>query len=1362
MKTLSSKIRNTFLLIASAIAINAGAQNLVPYGDFENYSTLAILLNIPNSCYNNGFPTGWTSPNLGTPDMISDYSTPCNYSYNNSGCGYYPQVCEIDNKLGCQTNMGATYPYTASSHVYMGIYTWGQSGNLFPNSTLVREYVKCTLNVSGGLTAGQCYHLTYYVSRSDMSKYATPVQAVVTSQNIDNTNGYAGVLNPGTAIWCRPSIVYDKIGWTKIDYDFVAQGGETFLYLGFFEDEDGPCEYRDDDPMTCEYTSGMSATAYASSNNNISYYYLDNISLFATAGPTFSADYTFTDGNPNISGTFTGENILISGNVNISANTIFDGCTVKCNTGSTITVPSGKTFEIKNETTIEAGCGNMWEGIIVDGGSLIFRGSTIRDAHTAITFNTSASTWQIYRDAGNHLNYFSRNTVDIVFNGSFATGNTLKATIFDHTTALHDPTQGVGGYGTNNLVFNGPGNSVAETIGSSTSTDGCLFTGGQNAIVSNKFNLKVENCTFSGQANLAIDISGTGVLPQSPLTKLTAITSTFLSAREHIAAYNNVDLTVQGCTLSYAQQNSIEWSNNHENFLRVGDASSSTLGNVFNNNGWYSVVAMHNSTIQTDLTLLAENIQYPLGPAAHYTSLVIANNTINCLPSSSGILIAEWQLGQHVAYSECNVSYNTIYSTLNGICFYNIKGWGNSGLSNVYTPPLIGAEFNMVYTSSSFAANSVGIKLLSSNGCNIRENGISADNPFNYVNNGVYMINSEYTELYGNIVSAGTCASVNMDMYGSNMHCNWFSAYSTGFYMGATWLRGGSAYTHGSPTYEQYNNLVPYTMYPWNSDIYVDNSDVQFNKWVWNGAATNLHIDYIGNTGTGSIISSSTGTDRCENGFPGIAPFGGNVDITFSSDPVAQWIADYNYEIRRRNNSSGSDAVASSNIKALLDIEALIALGEYADALNDLDSFDPDNDVEENYKAVLTIFATLGDEDGRIASDTEKGTLMSIAEQSTRTGGPAVTLARGYLEAKYYLHYSDPRPFEDGEINGTTNLSSPCTTDPAANTMLSFMDDDGNDLEIEGCKVDADGSFIFDPLEIAYHTAANPTTEYRIFSKPGSKYTVVNFEFHTLAEWLTASPLQINLAGVSQETDTITVAPLVAIDTATVIHGEGCTYHIGWVTLSSTNTDMLITKSDGGGILWTRSWSAPREGLDTATCLYIDKQENVYVAGKVDNGHDFDVQILKYDIDGNLIWSSMIADSSRQDDHPTGITVNDEDASVEIVGLYDKDFRYIKVWECLPGTERLGLFEDSDVPTGAASPSFYPNPSNGSLSIDLKGQSGGTLELVNVAGQVIFTEFVSGNREIHLPANIENGVYLLKFTGEGEPYYQKLMIYRNQ
>lgn len=1349
------------LLVSAMLACPAvhAQTNLVRNGDFEAISSYPKYTTQPFTT--NPFPTYWSMPTDGTPDVINDNANTCDYFFTPTPASCFPKVCELDNAFGCQAMMPAIPEFNSVGHVYMGLTTAGTSTYF---ASEFREYVKCTLNISGGLVAGQCYRLKYWVSLADMSSRATTVQAVITGQNLDNTSGFAGALNASNCpLWFRPGqIITNKTGWVQLTYDFIAEGGEKYLYIGFFEYENSPMIDQDvyDVPKTCSYTSCTSNAEYTNANNKTAYYYLDNVSLIATAGPSFTPDYTFNVSNPNITGTFANANILISGNVALSGNATFDNCTVKCNDGTTITVPSGKTFSIINTTTIEAGCANMWEGILVNNGSLVMRGSMIKDAHTAITFSGSSSAWQLYRDASNNLNTFSRNTVDIVFNGSFGAGNVLKATVFEHYTALKDPTQGIGGYGTNNLVFNGAGSTTAEVVGGSAATDGCLFSGGQNGIVSSKYNLRVESCIFTGQANVAIDFSD--VPPQSPLRTLTVIGSSFYAAREHIVAHAHVDLTVQACTLSHAQQNSIEWYDNHDNYLQIGDTASASLGNIFNGNGWYAVVAMHNRTWQTDKELLRQNIEYLNGPTAHYTNITIAKNTVNCTAGSSGFLVAEWQLGQYTSYGRMNIMSNTLNGVYNGIQLFNVHGWGGMWPVNPAGLPQQDVKYNMAYTSAQYAADASGIKVLNAPGFAIRENGVSSDNPFNYANQGLYFLNAEYSEVYGNIVSAGTGININTDMLGSNLHCNWLSAYSTGFYMGSAWLRGGITQTHGVPAIEEYNNLVPYTMYPWNADIHVDNSDVANNKWIWGGAAANLGVLYTGNTGSGSLFSPLAAPDRCENGiFPGYPQLDTNIYITFT-DTVLQWISDYNYEIRKRNSGGGGGVSIAPGITALIDIEGQMAAGEYADALTGLGSYTPGCNIETNYKDVLTILATLGDE-SRDAMTGEKDGLIAVAEQRTLTGGPAVTIARGYLEAKYYLHFSDPRPLEAGEIKGTASVSSPCGLAPASNTWLSFIDEEGKDLGMASCSISADGSFLFDPLEVDGPLTTDPYTEYRICSRYGSQFNVVTMDYHTLADWLAMAPLVIDLAGVRTEIDTVTEEEGESITNYTSISADGgaVMYSVGTVKIAGYN-QLRITKSDKDGAIWQHSYSGPVEGHENAaTAMYLDGNQNVYVAGNVHNGDNYDIQILKYDSDGNQIWMCMFPDANEDDDIPTGIRVNPGDESVEVVATCGDGYRYIKVWECLPVSERRAQQGAEQPAVNTAQPAFYPSPSNGTITVDLKGNRGGVLELYTIAGQVVYTGFIAQNKQLELPATVQSGVYLLKFTGEGEPYHQKLVIQRN-
>lgn len=1345
----------TMLASACIVAQSAVAQEAIVNGSFESSTNPVHYQQIDNSFDPTRFATGWTTPTGGSPDLLSSRQGACGNKYDtiydNPDSYYcYPQVCPEENLWGFQPartgdNMlgFSSYPSTA-------------------------EYIQTqfsTSNYPNGLAAGQCYHLTFWVSRADLDNFHLKLQAIVSKTHMrDLTTNFVFDYSsePDAIVMTDPYFKSSKTQWQKVEFDFKALGGEKFLTIGIF-DIYGAIDPLNPSLLTMPYQSETAITGScgsASSSNPCAtctavpgaYYYIDDVSLVAVAGGGFtpSSGCVFSAVNPNISGTFTGQNILISGDVTISANTIFDNCEVRCNGASTITLPSNKTLHIINNTTIEAGCDNMWGGIIVDGGTLIMRGSQIHDARTAITFNTGTSLWSIYEDGTNRVNTFSRNTVDIVINGSTTPGNDIRSTIFDHTVPLHDANAGNGGYGTNSIVFTGLYAGIPEIIGSTSSSQSCIFLGGENGIVATQSDVTLRNCSFSYESNCAVQFTGM----ETDKHTLDIEECEFFSTRTHIESRYNTNLIVKECTLSYAQENAIFWTDNHDCQLIVGDASTAADGNVFNDNKWYAIATMSNTTYETDPDALAAS------GAADRTTIILGNNEVNCLPSSSGFLIAEWQLGQNVSYRELNIVSNTFNDTYFGIQLYNLRGWGTVPLT--IAPPAHEVKLNTMNTSTQFAANVAGMKVINSHGFLFNENTVASDNPFNYANQGLYFQNAEASEVYGNTVSAGTAININADMLGSKLHCNLLSDYSTGFYMGNANLCSGITQTHGIPTVEQYSNTVAFAAYPWNADIHVDNSDVAKNQWIWDNAIVDLDVLYTGNTGSGVLFSNLAGPDLCEDGvFPQYPALSGNVYMTFV-DTMLQWISDYNYEIRYRNTGIGGVSIAPS-ITDLIDIEALMAAGEYADALTDLAGYTPTCDAEENYKVVLTILATLGDEQ-RDATTGEKDSLIDIAELQMLDGGPAVQIARGYLEAKYYLHFAEARPLATQEIEGTANLSAPCNLAPKSNTWLTFVDDKGKDLNIMGCYISSDGSFIFDPLETADAIATDPYTEYRISSKYGSQYNVVTMEYNTLADWLATKPIILDLAGVRTEIDTITDTPLDSIENHVTINAFGdLTYSIGAVKIGDHN-QLRITKAGKDGVIWQRTYNGPVAGYDNAaTAMFIDGDQNVYVAGKVHNGDNYDIQILKYNTDGDLIWMCMFPDADEVDDIPTGIRVNSGDSSVEIIATCGVNYRYIKVWECLPSVARYAMAADTaSLPIGIVQPAFYPNPSNGILSIDLKGNTGGVLELYNTAGQIVYTESIIDNREIILPATIQDGVYLLKFTGEGEPYQQKLVVHRNQ
>lgn len=1335
------------------------AQQAIINGSFESSTNPVHYQQVhygpgPNPHWNaTTFASNWTSPTGGSPDLFSNAGTSAcglvnDPSDNPSGTSCYPQVCPEENIWGYQS------PRTGSNMVGFSSYPAG-----------VPEYIQTQFNTT--LAAGQCYHLSFWVSRSDLSQKHLRLQAVVSSTHMRDLTS-VGVLDysvdQDAIVLTDPHFKSNKQYWELVEFDFKALGGEKYLTIGIFDYNGTPnaqnpalldpvCQAESNMPGSCGTLASSNPCSNCSQVMAGGYYYVDDVSLTPVAGGGFtpSANCTFTNANPNLSGTYTNQNILISGQVVINANTTFSGCTVKCNAGSTITVPSGKTFTILN-SMLSAGCDNMWDGIIVHG-RIEVEGSHIQDALCALYMQATTASWALQRNiASGNSNFFERNLLDIKVNqNSTSTTNVIKSSIFDHHNApLNDPSLSSDGYGKIGILFVGPGSSIPETVGGTSVNDFCYFYGGENGIVSTNYTLDVNHCYFEFQTKDAISFQGLSGYHR----KLTVLNSTFKAAKNHIFAMHNTNLTVQASSFSDASEHSIVWIDNRDGKLFIGDPNDEALGNTFQSNQWACIAAFANKTTQTNHAALAANSNHA------FTEITIANNTMNCLPYTHGIIVSESALGNNVSYHSMEIVNNTINNAWYGIQIYNVKGWGGV---NVSSPPVMQVSDNMIFPSTMLAADAVGIKAHNDAGLIFEGNGIVCPNWGNYVNRGMYFQNVDHTEIYGNIIYAGTCISAEFYMLQSNLYCNWLLQYSVGFGLAYTYLRPSPSDPHGIPGTMQYVNTVPYTSVNWNSDIYNYNSDVYNNKWVWNNAATNLTITNSGNTGSGSIISTYTGADRCESfmGMTTYSPVTETVDLTISGDAPMQWRADYIYETYRRTNGATDTTVASANIKKILDAENFINLGEYTTALTVLTAVTPVNNVEENYVDVLTIFATINSED-RDPTAAEKNDLIAVAEKHSRVDGAAVTLARAYLAIQYNLYFADERMAESEEIHGATNLSAPCSLEPNSDTWLSFIDENGNDLAIEGTYINADGTFIFDPLEVAYHRNLNPSTEYRIFSKPGSKYSVVSFEYHTLADWLVASPISLDLAGVSTETDTITVEQYVDLEHHTsVMTPNEIEYSVGSVE-TATGSDFLIEKRNGYDLVWSRTWHGPvTEGVDEATCLYVDANENVYVAGKVYNGDDYDVQILKYDTEGNLIWSSVFIDEGRLDDEPDAIYFDETEQCVKVEGACESQYRYIKVVQCLPGAARMGHSSDSTTALVELQPMFYPSPSEGILSIDLNGGSGGLFELFNVEGQVVYTEQISQNRTIQLPPTVTDGVYLVKFSGEGEPYYQKLVIQHN-
>lgn len=203
-----------YILFLLLISIGSSkAQNLVFNGDFEIYDTCPSNPSFPGDLQIEHC-TGWTAPTkLGT----SDYFNVCNN-------------LSFQKPVGIPTNLLGYQPaYNGSG--YGGFLAW-----VINNSNGIdfsyREYLQTKLIQP--LTAGKKYRFSFNVSYYGFN-YSVEKIGALFSVNDFNANTFSPIVAEPQIVNLNGAIT-DSVGWTKIEGEFIAYGGEKFLTIGYFED----------------------------------------------------------------------------------------------------------------------------------------------------------------------------------------------------------------------------------------------------------------------------------------------------------------------------------------------------------------------------------------------------------------------------------------------------------------------------------------------------------------------------------------------------------------------------------------------------------------------------------------------------------------------------------------------------------------------------------------------------------------------------------------------------------------------------------------------------------------------------------------------------------------------------------------------------------------------------------------------------------------------------------------------------------------------------------------------------------------------------------------------------------------------
>lgn len=334
------------IFFLTLLAFSSNAQNLVTNPSFENFS----------ACPTGGVSTlplaiNWTDPYV---NIIGDTCSTSDYYHSCSAFGGVP-----NNVLGNEpAHTGDGY---AGIIIFEGFPDFGNPCNSLL-STSWREYVQNQL--SSPLVAGEEYCISFWVSLADDVKWASnnfgvylsPTQLAINCSTVGSASDLSSQGYTPQLVYSG-SPVTNSNGWTKLQFSYVATGGEQYIVIGnFFGD------------ASTNYTC-VNSGAF----NPYSYYYIDDVSVinevccdasFSNPSPLCESDAPVTLTPASSGGSWSGTGVNASGQFDPSIAGVGNHTityTLPCGSEDVVITVSGCNIQVCLETngdfTVSGGVG---------------------------------------------------------------------------------------------------------------------------------------------------------------------------------------------------------------------------------------------------------------------------------------------------------------------------------------------------------------------------------------------------------------------------------------------------------------------------------------------------------------------------------------------------------------------------------------------------------------------------------------------------------------------------------------------------------------------------------------------------------------------------------------------------------------------------------------------------------------------------------------------------------------------------------------------------------------------------------------------------------------------------------------------
>lgn len=230
-------MKKTFLHIVFVLGVSSMAfsQNLVPNPSFEEFPSILPLLCTCGPLSNPWGDTSsaelflsppWYSPSSGSPDCLKPCSQEPNYSVPTNAFGFQS-------------------PRTGIGYAFIACKTFPPE--IGPN---YREYLQ--IRLSEKLNFGENYYIEFYASCGDNLNYAVDRLGLYVSDTIIWLPQYDYHVLPFTPHISNPTFTYltDTINWYIISGIYNAQGGEQYITIGNFYDDDNTHHQLVDSSLT--------------------------------------------------------------------------------------------------------------------------------------------------------------------------------------------------------------------------------------------------------------------------------------------------------------------------------------------------------------------------------------------------------------------------------------------------------------------------------------------------------------------------------------------------------------------------------------------------------------------------------------------------------------------------------------------------------------------------------------------------------------------------------------------------------------------------------------------------------------------------------------------------------------------------------------------------------------------------------------------------------------------------------------------------------------------------------------------------------------------------------------------------------